>query len=64
MLILNKDDLEIVTQFPCLLGHSVQYKGLPIIGTLCSLYSKVYPQANDETSITNQIKSEFQYCEF
>ena len=53
--IIHKDDIEFVTEFPCLLGHPVFYKwkGLNLNTTICIIYqitmlmqSPIYKMAN------------------
>ena len=44
MLIHNKDDIEFVTEFPCLLGHPVQYKvkQLEFVESVQFIYSLLF----------------------
>ena len=64
MLILNKDDIEFVTEFPCLLGHPVSENAKRTLATNSSFLNSIFLQADGDNLISLLESSIFEYFLF
>ena len=64
MLIHNKDDIELVTEFPCLLGHPVSENAKRTLATNSSFLNSISLQADGVNLISLLESSIFEYFLF